>query len=89
MLAESINNLAEARKVEDGKKAMHNSIAQFHIVEAKKAYVSTKMEEISLVQMQIEVLKESLEQCMTKLKKENTKRGMDDLEDKLDGLLMQ
>jgi hypothetical protein len=35
MLAESINNLAKARKLDDGKKAMHESIAKFHISEAK------------------------------------------------------
>jgi hypothetical protein len=37
MLAESINNLAKARKLDEGKKAMHDSIAQFHISEAKKS----------------------------------------------------
>ena len=88
VLAESINNLAKARKVEDGKKAMHDSIAQFHIIEAKKTSISAKMEEITLVQMQIGVLKERLEQCVDETKKGKYQKGLDDLEEKLDGLLM-
>ena len=74
-VADSINNLAEARKVKDGKKAMHDSIAQFHIVEAKKASISTKMEEISLVQMHNSVLNERLEQCIYNTKKGKYQKG--------------
>ncbi len=48
-LADSINNIAKSRKSDDGKKAMHDSIAIFHLSETKKSEVSTKIEEISLV----------------------------------------
>ncbi len=54
---------------------MHDSITQFHIIEAKKASISTKMEEISLVQMHIAVLNERLEQCIYNTKKGKYQKG--------------
>jgi hypothetical protein len=54
---------------------MHDSITQFHIIEAKKASISTKMEEISLVQMHTSVLNERLEQCIYNTKKGKYQKG--------------
>ncbi len=54
ILADSIINLAKARKIDDGKKEMHNSITKFHERETRKSEISTKMEEIQLVRTQIQ-----------------------------------
>ncbi len=67
---------------------MHNSIAKFHLSETKKSEVSTKIEEISLVQTQIEVLNERIQQCLDTNKKARYQKGLDDLEERLDNLLL-
>jgi hypothetical protein len=69
MLAESINNLAKARKSDDGEKAMHESIAQFHISEAKKSEHGAKLEKINLLHTQIAVLTERMQRCSDEDKK--------------------
>jgi hypothetical protein len=69
MLAESINNLAKARKLDDGKKAMHASIAQFHISEAEKSEHGEKLEEINLLCTQITILTEWKQRCSDEDKK--------------------
>jgi hypothetical protein len=46
MLAESINNLAKTRKIDDGRKEMHSSITRFHATETKKSVIAAKREEI-------------------------------------------
>ncbi len=61
--------------MEAGIEAMQDGIAQFHIRETKRTEISAKMEEISLVQRQIEVLKEHRENALMKPKKKNTERG--------------
>jgi hypothetical protein len=88
ILADSINNLAKARKIDDGRKEMHSCITKFHESETRKSAITAQMEEIQLVQMQIEVLAEWYENCNESERKARYKKGLDDLEDKLDVLLM-
>ena len=88
MLAESINNLAKARKSDDGKKAMHESITKFHISEAKKSEHGAKLEEITLLRTQITVLTERMQGCSNEDKKLRYLKGLEVLEEKLDNLLM-
>jgi hypothetical protein len=49
IIADSINNLAKARKMDDGKKEMHRSITEFHQSETVKSKITAKVEEINLV----------------------------------------
>jgi hypothetical protein len=63
---------------------MHDSIAS----EKKKSEVSTKIEEINLVRTQMEVLNQRMQQCVETNKKARYKTGLDELEDKLDNLLL-
>jgi hypothetical protein len=88
ILADSINNLAKARKIDDGRKEMHSSIAKFHETETLKSSIVTKREEIELVRTQIRVLTERYENCIDLERKEKYRKGLIDLEDKLDLLLM-
>jgi hypothetical protein len=88
MLADSINNLAKARKIHDGKKEMHNSITKFHDSETRKSEITTKLEEIQLVRTQIQVISERFEECTDPERKAKYKKGLGDFEDKLDSLLM-
>jgi len=88
ILADSINNLAKARKIDDGRKEMHNSITKFHESETVKSSIVTKREEIELVRTQIRVLTECYENCIDLERREKYKKGLSDLEDKLDLLLM-
>lgn len=44
--------------------AMHDSTTNFHLSETKKNEVSTKIEEINLVRMQIKVLNGHMHQCL-------------------------
>jgi hypothetical protein len=69
ILAESINNLAKARKVVDGQKEMHMSITKFHHSKMQKIRVYVKMEEIQLVQMQLNTMKERFQHCTDSEKK--------------------
>ena len=73
IIADSINSLAKARKVDDGRKEMHRSITDFHRSETEKSKITTKVEEIQLVQMQINVMKEHYEECTDHDKKEKYK----------------
>jgi hypothetical protein len=88
MLAESINNLAKARKMEDGRREMHFSITKYHKTETRKASIEAKREEIELVRHQLAVLTERYENCTDPERKQRYKKGLDELEDKLDALLM-
>ncbi|MFO0446521.1 MAG: hypothetical protein ACK51L_02525, partial [bacterium] len=88
MLAESINNLAKARKIDDGRKEMHISITRFHDTETKKSVIAAKREEIQLLQTQIETLTRRYEQCTDPEKRNRYKQGLSELDDKLDALLM-
>jgi transcriptional/translational regulatory protein YebC/TACO1 len=88
MLADSINNLAKARKIEDGRREMHFSITKYHETETWKASIEAKREEIELVRHQLAVLTERYKECNDPEWKERYKKGLNDLEDKLDLLLM-
>jgi hypothetical protein len=88
MLAESINNLAKARKIEDGRREMHFSITKYHETETRKASIEAKREEIELVRHQLAVLTERYENSTDPERKQRYKKGLDELEDKLDALLM-
>jgi len=88
MLADSINNLAKARKIEDGRREMHFSITKYHETETRKASIEAKREEIELVRHQLAVLTERYKECNDPEWKERYKKGLNDLEDKLDLLLM-
>ena len=67
---------------------MHNSIAKFHESETVKSSIVTNREEIELVRTQIRVLTECYENCIDLERREKYKKGLSDLEDKLDLLLM-
>ncbi len=86
-LAEAINQLAKSRKVDDGKKEMHQSISKMAMNEAKKVEVTTKIEEITLLKTQIAVIKERLADCSDNSKRDKYRKGQAELEDKLDSLL--
>ncbi len=86
-LAEAINQLAKSRKVDDGKKEMHQSISKMAMNEAKKVEVTTKIEEITLLKTQIAVIKERLADCSDDSKRDKYRKGLAELEDKLDSLL--
>jgi hypothetical protein len=58
IIADSISNFAKARKVDDGQKEMHMNITDFHCSETEKSRINVKMEEIQLVQMQLNTIKE-------------------------------
>jgi hypothetical protein len=88
MLAKSINYFAKARKLDHGKKAMHDSIAQFHINEAKKSEHGAKLEETNLLHTQIAVLTKRMQRCIDEDKKLKYLKGLEGLEEKLDNLLM-
>jgi hypothetical protein len=88
IIADSINNLAKARKMDDGKKEMHRSITEFHQSETVKSKITAKVEEINLVRMQIEVMTQRYDGCSDPDRKEKYKKALDDLENKLDTLLM-
>jgi hypothetical protein len=88
LIADSINNLAKVRKIDDGRKEMHSSITKFHESETRKSAITAWMEEIQLVRTQIEVLTEWYEKCNDPERKAKYKKGLDDLENKLDVLLM-
>jgi hypothetical protein len=49
ILADLINNLAKASKIDDGRKEMHSSITKFHESETRKSAITAWMEEIQLV----------------------------------------
>jgi hypothetical protein len=55
ILAESISNLAKARKVDGGHKERHISITHHH---RETQRINVKMEEIQLVQKQLNTMKE-------------------------------
>jgi len=88
MLAESINNLVKARKIEDGRMEMHFSITKYHETEMRKASIEAKREDIELVRHQLAVLTERYENSTDPERKQRYKKGLDELEDKLDALLM-
>jgi len=88
ILAESINNLAKARKVVDGQKEMHMSITKFHHSKMQKIRVYVKMEEIQLVQMQLNTMKESFQHCTDPEKKAKYEKAINELDNKLNDLLM-
>jgi hypothetical protein len=88
IMADSINNLAKARKMDDGKKEMHRSITEFHQSETVKSKITAKVEEIQLVQMQIEVMTQRYESCSDPDRKGKYKKALEDLDNKLDTLLM-
>ena len=67
---------------------MHDSIAQFHINEAKKSEHGAKLEEITLLRTQITVLTERMQGCSNEDKKLRYLKGLEVLEEKLDNLLM-
>ena len=88
IIADSINNLAKARKVEDGRKEMHMSITEFHHSETEKGRINVKMEEIQLDQMQLNAMKERFQNCTDSEKKAKYEKAINELDNKLDNLLM-
>jgi hypothetical protein len=88
IIADSINNLAKARKVDDGRKEMHMSITEFHRSETEKSRINVKMEEIQLVQMQLNAMKERFQNCTDSEKKAKYEKAINELDNKLDNLLM-
>ena len=67
---------------------MHRSITEFHQSETVKSKITAKVEEINLVRMQIEVMTQRYDGCSDPDRKEKYKKALDDLENKLDTLLM-
>jgi len=88
IIADSINNLAKARKVDDGRKEMHMSITESHRRETEKSRINVKMEEIQLVQMQLNAMKERFQNCTDSAKKAKYEKAINELDNKLDNLLM-
>ena len=87
ILAKAISELAKARKLDNGKKEMHDSIATMALKEAKKVEVETQLGQIKLLQAQLAAAKQRMECCTDPEKLEKYRRGYADLEDKLDSLL--
>jgi hypothetical protein len=88
IIADSINHLAKAKKVDDGRKEMHMSITEFHCSETEKSRINVKMEEIQLVQMQLNAMKERFQNCIDSEKKAKYEKAINELDNKLDNLLM-
>jgi FtsZ-binding cell division protein ZapB len=87
IIADLINNLAKARKVDDGRKEMHMSITEFHHSETEKSRINVKMDEIQLVQMQLNAMKERFQNCTDSEKKPKYEQSINELDNKLDNLL--
>jgi len=87
IFAKAISELAKARKLDNGKKEMHDSIATMALKEAKKVEVETQLGQIKLLQAQLAAAKQRMECCTDPEKLEKYRRGYADLEDKLDSLL--
>jgi hypothetical protein len=87
-LAAAISELASAKKRDDGKKDMHNSISSFMASEKIKVEVETQMEKINLLRAQIAALKERLNECVDEAMKPKYERGLAELGNKLDELLL-
>ncbi len=83
-----ISKLASAKKRDDGKKDMHNSISSFMALEKIKVEVEMQMEKINLLRAQIAALKECLNECINKTMKQKYGRGLTELGNKLDELLL-
>jgi hypothetical protein len=87
IFAGAISELVKARKLDNGKKEMHDSIATMALKEAKKIEVETQLGQINLLQAQLAAAKQRMECCTDPEKLEKYRRGYADLEDKLDSLL--
>ena len=87
-LAAAISELASAKKKDDGKKDMHNSISSFMASEKIKVEVETQMEKINLLRAQIAALKERLNECVDETMKQKYEKGLAELGNKLDELLL-
>jgi hypothetical protein len=85
--AEAITQLAKARKLDDGKKEMHTSIAAMAMPEAKKVEIEAQLGQINLLQAQLTAAKQRMESCTDPERLEKYHKGVADLEDKLDCLL--
>ena len=85
--AEAITQLAKARKLDDGKKEMHTSIAAMAMPEAKKVEIEAQLGQINLLQAQLTATKQRMESCTDPERLEKYCKGVADLEDKLDCLL--
>jgi hypothetical protein len=88
IIADSINNLAKSEKVDNGRKEMHMSITEFHRSETEKSRINVKMEEIQQVQMQLNAMKERFQNCTDFEKKAKYEKAINELDNKLDNLLM-
>jgi len=82
-----ITQLAKARKLDDGKKEMHTSIAAMAMQEAKKVEIEAQLGQINLLQAQLTAAKQRMESCTDPERLEKYHKGVADLEDKLDCLL--
>jgi FtsZ-binding cell division protein ZapB len=67
---------------------MHMSITEFHHSETEKSRVNVKMEEIQLVQMQLNTMKERFQNCTDSEKKAKYEKAINELDNKRDDLLM-
>ncbi len=85
ILADSTNNGAKTRKIDDGKKEMQNLLNFIRV--NQETEISTKLKEINLVQPQIRVMTECLEWCPDPERKADYKKGLVDLDDRLYALL--
>jgi hypothetical protein len=74
--------------VDDGQKEMNMSITKFHCSETQKSRNNVKMEEIQLVQMQLNTMKESFQHCTDPEKKAKYEKAINELDNKLNDLLM-
>ena len=67
---------------------MHMSITKFHRSETEKRRINVKMEEIQLVQKQLNAMKERFQNCTDSEKKAKYEKAINELDNKLDNLLM-
>jgi len=87
ILAESIKNLAKARKVDVGQKEMHMSITEFHCSEMQKSRINVTMEEMQLVQMQLNTMKEHFQHCTDPEKEAKYEKAINELDNKLNAVV--
>ena len=67
---------------------MHNNISSFMASEKFKVEVETQIEQINLLRAQIAALKEHLKECVDEAMKPKYERGLAELGNKLDELLL-
>jgi len=85
-LAMAINHLANAKKIDDGKKDMHKSISSFMESEKVKIEVETQIEKITLLRAQMAALKDRLNECTDEATRLKYVKGLADLGKRLSKL---